>query len=103
MFSARVTNLAKTSPWEHRQANSLLRTSPACYRLKLLRAHSVSPGLPANCRRLPFPNRSRLDSTGEMFRSILTEIHKGVPLHLDVLVLEHSTCKPVTDQFVVIW
>jgi len=38
-----------------------------------------------------------------MFRSNLTENQKGVPLHLDVLVLEHSTCKPVTDQFVEIW
>jgi protocatechuate 3,4-dioxygenase beta subunit len=43
------------------------------------------------------------DATGELLRQNLTESEIGVPLHLDILVLDHTTCNPVKSQFVEIW
>lgn len=41
--------------------------------------------------------------TGEYIRSDITENQAGVKLHLDILVLDYTTCKPVPDVFVEIW
>ncbi|KAK3988942.1 Intradiol ring-cleavage dioxygenase [Cladorrhinum sp. PSN332] len=41
--------------------------------------------------------------TGEYIRSDLIESQAGVKLHLDILVLDTSTCKPVPNVFVEIW
>ena len=41
--------------------------------------------------------------TGEYVRSDISENQAGVKLHLDILVLDYTTCKPVPDVFVEIW
>ncbi|KAK4159925.1 Intradiol ring-cleavage dioxygenase [Cladorrhinum sp. PSN259] len=41
--------------------------------------------------------------TGEYIRSDITENQAGVKLHLDILVLDVTTCKPVPNVFVEIW
>ncbi|KAK4221053.1 Intradiol ring-cleavage dioxygenase [Podospora fimiseda] len=41
--------------------------------------------------------------TGEYIRSDLVENQPGVKLHLDILVLDTTTCKPVPNVFVEIW
>lgn len=41
--------------------------------------------------------------SGEYIRSDLTESQVGVPLHLEVQVLDVDTCEPVADVYTEIW
>lgn len=43
------------------------------------------------------------DAIGESIRQDIIENEKGVHLHLDILVLDHCTCNPITNQYVEIW
>lgn len=41
--------------------------------------------------------------TGELIRSNLSETQEGVPLYLDIQLVDSSTCEPVPEVYVDIW
>ncbi|PYH89055.1 aromatic compound dioxygenase [Aspergillus ellipticus CBS 707.79] len=41
--------------------------------------------------------------TGELIRSNITETQEGVPLYLDVQLIDTSTCEPVPEMYIDVW
>ncbi|CAK46368.1 hypothetical protein CBS63078_11315 [Aspergillus niger] len=41
--------------------------------------------------------------TGELIRNDITETQEGVPLYLDIQLIDTSTCEPVPDIYIDIW
>ena len=40
---------------------------------------------------------------GEIIRSKIIDGEKGVPLHLDIQLVDVTTCQPVKDVFLEMW
>lgn len=43
------------------------------------------------------------DVTGEMIRSDVSEDQEGVPLFMDIQLVDSNTCEPVPEIFMDIW
>ena len=43
------------------------------------------------------------DVIGEAIRSSLVDGEKGVPLHLDIQVIDVNTCQPLNGTFLEMW
>lgn len=46
---------------------------------------------------------TELDVTGEMIRSDVTEDQEGVPLYMDIQMIDTNTCEPVPEVYIDFW
>jgi protocatechuate 3,4-dioxygenase beta subunit len=53
--------------------------------------------------RIRAESRRHADVTGEYIRSKVVDDQKGVPLHLDIQVVDVTTCKPMSNVFLELW
>lgn len=44
-----------------------------------------------------------LDILGEDIRTEIVEGQAGIPLHLDIQVIDVETCKPIPNTFIEMW
>jgi hypothetical protein len=47
--------------------------------------------------------KRRLDVTGEYIRSKLVDDQEGIPLHLDIQLVDLNNCQPMEDVFLELW